>query len=36
MLGGLGRRWERNGVGELCVDGRLCSGDWLQGGKGRE
>jgi len=23
-------------VGELCVDSRLCCGDWVVGGKGRE
>jgi len=27
---------EGKGVGELCVDSRLCYGDWIEGGKGRE
>ena len=36
MLGGLDRWWEGKGMGELCVDSRLCYGDWIEGGKGRE
>ena len=23
-------------VGELCVESRLCYGDWIEGGNGRE
>jgi len=28
--------WEGKGLGELCVDSRMCEGDWMNGGKGRE
>jgi len=30
---GLDRRREGKGVGELCVDSKLCNGDWIEGGK---
>jgi len=33
VLAGLERGWEGKGVGDLCVDGRLCWGDWLEGGR---
>ena len=36
VLGGLDKRWEGKGVGELCVESRLCYRDWIEGGKGRE
>ena len=36
MLGELDRGWEWKGVGELCVDSRLCWGNWIEGGNGRE
>jgi len=36
VLGGLVRGREGKGWGELCVDGRLCWGDWLEGWKGRD
>jgi len=36
VLGGLDKEWEGKGVGELCVDRRMCLRDWMEGGKGRE
>jgi len=35
-LGGLDKVWEGMGVGELCVDSRLCKMEWIKGAKGRE
>ena len=36
MLEGFDRGWEGKGVGKLCVDSRLCEGDWIEARKGRE
>jgi len=36
VLGGLDDVCEGKGVGELYVDSRMCEGDWMNGGKGRE
>jgi len=36
VLGGLDKGREWKGLGELCVDSRLCEGDWIKGEKGRE
>jgi len=32
----LDKGWEGKRVGELCVDIRLCLGDWIERGKGRD
>jgi len=36
VLGGLDKGLEGKGVGEICVDSRLCWWDWRKCGKGRE
>ena len=32
----MGRECQGKGEEELCVDSRLCYGDWLEGVKGRD
>jgi len=36
VLGRFDKLWEGKGMGELCVDSKLCYGDGIKGGKLKE
>jgi len=36
VLRGLDKGWDGKRLAEFCVDIRLCKGDWIERGKGRD